>query len=209
MSRHASAETLSAYLDQEIDAAEAERLERHLGDCAECRRRLEGLRRVVGKLGSLERSMPPQTLGLEIQGHLLRGAPALEERPSSGRRLPRLLFQPIILASLGVVIALAVVVLLFLQALEQSPGAGRDREVNGVTEEVTLVVVDGRSFRRGATGWVEVGLDRADLDATIGLERREVVRDADLDAQIGAVLDALDGEVTLRLADGRVARISP
>ena len=43
-------DNLSAYLDEMLEARERSRVERHLGECAECRAELEGLRHTVGLL---------------------------------------------------------------------------------------------------------------------------------------------------------------
>ena len=47
MTHHSSVEQLSIYLDDRLDDSERRRLEGHLADCEECRRRLAGMRHVV------------------------------------------------------------------------------------------------------------------------------------------------------------------
>ncbi len=59
MSRHLPLETLSALLDSELAAAEAEAAQAHVVECAECRGRLEGLRVTVDKLHGLPPASPP------------------------------------------------------------------------------------------------------------------------------------------------------
>ena len=60
MNGHLRADILSAYLDRELVRQEEARVEVHLEDCDQCQRRLDGLRRVVAKLRSVENStMPP------------------------------------------------------------------------------------------------------------------------------------------------------
>jgi anti-sigma factor RsiW len=44
---------MSDYLDDELAPAGRTRMERHLGECAECRRLLAGLRRIVDGLHRL------------------------------------------------------------------------------------------------------------------------------------------------------------
>lgn len=44
---------MSAYVDGELAQAPRTRLEHHLGECAECRRLLAGLRRMIDRLGRL------------------------------------------------------------------------------------------------------------------------------------------------------------
>jgi anti-sigma factor RsiW len=48
---------MSAYLDGELASAGRERMGRHLGECAKCRRLLAGLRRTLDGLHSLS---PPR-----------------------------------------------------------------------------------------------------------------------------------------------------
>lgn len=66
MSSHATAELLSAYLDQELPPEEVEVLESHLDHCHECHGRLAGLSTVVGNLRHMERIAPPPTLDLTV-----------------------------------------------------------------------------------------------------------------------------------------------
>lgn len=47
---------MSAYLDGDLDASRRSRMERHIGECPECRLLLDGLRRM---LGALHRLPPP------------------------------------------------------------------------------------------------------------------------------------------------------
>jgi anti-sigma factor RsiW len=49
---------MSDYLDGEIAPAARDRMERHLGECAACRRLLAGLRRTVDGLGRLPAPSP-------------------------------------------------------------------------------------------------------------------------------------------------------
>jgi anti-sigma factor RsiW len=50
---HWAPRRMSDYLDDELAAAGRARLERHLGECAECRRLLAGLRRTLDGLHRL------------------------------------------------------------------------------------------------------------------------------------------------------------
>ena len=45
---------MSAYLDAELGIRSAARIERHAGECPECRRLLEGLRRMLAVLQGLQ-----------------------------------------------------------------------------------------------------------------------------------------------------------
>ena len=52
---------MSDYLDGDLASARRPRMERHLGECAECRQLLKGLRRIVDGLHAL--SAPDAALG--------------------------------------------------------------------------------------------------------------------------------------------------
>ncbi len=55
---------LSAYIDGELKAPAAERLERHLADCGRCRAELEQLRATIGALRELPEAEPPRSFTL-------------------------------------------------------------------------------------------------------------------------------------------------
>lgn len=59
MSRHATLERLSAYLDDALDPRLRRQLASHLAICRDCCDRLAGLRRAVIAVGGLERFPPP------------------------------------------------------------------------------------------------------------------------------------------------------
>ncbi len=208
MSRHLKAEQLSTYLDDEVGSDEARRIERHLDDCGECRDRLEGLRRVVGGLRSLEAAAPPKNLGLELQRQLARATPPFGDRSPVGRHASRRVLQPLVLASLGVVLALAIITLLFLQALQRR-GDGSGTETGKPAEssvEAVEVIISGRIFRQSAGGWVEASLTRADIAGARDLVRGEAVAN-DPSGVLGRVADELSGAVTLRFGD-EIVRLS-
>lgn len=206
MNRHATPTVLSSYLDEQVSAEEARWIEEHLGACGECRERLEGLRRVVRGLRDLEPVKPPPGLGLELQRHLARATPPFAERGPLDARSSRSVMQPVILASLGVVLALAVIMLLFLQALQGRSGnegvvaPKTSPEISGQAE----VVVGERSFRRTPMGWIETSLTVAEIAAARQVTRREI-RGAEA-ADVDRLLDELTGELTLRV-DGEVLRV--
>ncbi len=79
MSQHATAEDLSAYLDDELEAPRLLRLVEHLGECPGCRERLRRTRRVVGSLRQLERAVPPPLMARTVQRRI-----SLAPRPSRG-----------------------------------------------------------------------------------------------------------------------------
>lgn len=67
MNGHVSTETLSAYLDGELQAAEAAPLGAHLDGCAECAARLDNLRSTAATLRQLERPLPPAAVGERLR----------------------------------------------------------------------------------------------------------------------------------------------
>ena len=67
MSGHVSTETLSAYLDGELEAAEAAPLGAHLDGCAECAARLDSLQSTAATLRQLERPLPPAAVAERLR----------------------------------------------------------------------------------------------------------------------------------------------
>ncbi len=57
-------ELLSAYVDGQVSASEASRVQKHLAACAECRRELEALRATVSLLRSLPQVQPSRSFAL-------------------------------------------------------------------------------------------------------------------------------------------------
>jgi len=60
-------EELSAYLDHELDAATQARIADHLAGCAECTRRLDGLRETVHAVRALPMETPARTFTIPAQ----------------------------------------------------------------------------------------------------------------------------------------------
>ena len=102
MSGHCEVETLSAWLDDALDADEAARVATHLGRCPDCSTELADLRRVVAGLRALERLPPPPALAIEVgrRTSLSRRRPGLTARLADGREA----IQP----SVGLLFALVV-----------------------------------------------------------------------------------------------------
>lgn len=204
MTGHATAERLSSYLDDQLGEREARDVADHLSRCVDCRRQLEGLRRVVGELRSLEQSRPPEGLGLRLQQRLVREAPPLLGRGAlGGHRFPRPLFQPAILASLGVIIALAVVMVLFIQQLEHEVGGGTlfgIKPSEGIVQSGPVEVA-GRTFELMGGIWVESDLTVAEVAAAEVKDRAALLASVALPADVRKVLTQLEREVTLRVAD--------
>jgi hypothetical protein len=89
MTRHVEIEELSAYLDHELAAVEAERLVTHLAGCPACAERLAGLERTVGALRRLERVVAPELVGERLRRQVAGESRAgLAERLAGGFRLP-------------------------------------------------------------------------------------------------------------------------
>ena len=118
MSGHATAESLSLYLDAALPVGERRRLAAHLDACPECRQRLEGLRRVVTGLGRLPTAAPPEDLAARVRREI-----DLRRRRSPWRRLiddglpaPALGSPPMHI--LALILALGAIVYLFALGLE-------------------------------------------------------------------------------------------
>lgn len=183
MSGHATADSLSLYLDAALPAAERERVKVHLAGCPDCRRRLAGLRRVVAGLGRLPAAAPPEDLGARVAREVrLRG------RRSGWRRLlDGELPAPVVSAPpmhlLALILALGAIVYLFALGLERyqqrptrivplaNPRGASARPPEpaapGVAGE-SLYLLGGR-FRRVEGVWVEDGLADLDPDERLSL----------------------------------------
>src|SRR5919197_6434579 len=77
MSPHPELEQLSAYLDDELDAAARSALEAHVTSCAECRTTLDALRSTIADLATL-----PAVAPTEQDSWALRAAIASARAPS-------------------------------------------------------------------------------------------------------------------------------
>jgi hypothetical protein len=60
-------EELSAYLDHELDPAAQARVAEHVAGCAECTRRLDGLRETVHAVRALPMETPPRTFIIPVE----------------------------------------------------------------------------------------------------------------------------------------------
>ncbi len=185
MTSHASAEMLSAYLDQQLVAREARELEEHLETCSQCHVRLEGLRKVIDNLRSIHELSPPSTLQQAVVRRiaLTDEPPGLLDRFEQGLSL--LNRQNPILAMFGVVIALVLFIYLFSYNLKlhenqnstipvifQDPPAA----IADIAAGTRLVVAD-RSLVWSAEGyWLEEGIDvgavshSLEIDSSAGSE---------------------------------------
>jgi anti-sigma factor RsiW len=205
MSTHATTETLSAYLDRQLSAAQTREIEDHLADCPRCRRQFAGMRSVVASLRHLERMAPPPTLGgLVTRRVTLESArKGLLDRFESGLGLFER--QSSILGLFGLIVALAVIMLLFAQALERQRNASipvifhDPTAARGESRELA-----GRVFRRESGVWVEAGLE-AEPDRAVAADSRQwralVAAHPEL-----AELETLEEAVVLRVEDGVLRR---
>jgi hypothetical protein len=210
MSGHATAERLSSYLDDQLDDRESREIAVHLGQCARCRGQLEGLQRVIGDLRALEQSKPPEGLGLRLQQRLAREAPPVIGKGALGHRFPQPFFQPAILASLGVVIALGVVMVLFIQQLERQGGEGTlfGIDPGDLAVESGPVEIGGRTFQLMGGIWVESDLTVAEVAGARLIDRNTLLGLEGLPEGTGEILHRFDRHVTLRVA-GEVLRVRP
>lgn len=210
MSTHVTAEELSAYLDRELPAPETREIENHLADCPACRTRFAGMHKVVASLRHLERMAPPPTLGgmvarrvtLEGERH------GLLDRLESGMGLFGR--QSTLLSLFGLVVAFAIMILLFAQALEER----RNSSIPVIFHDPMMRSTESREvaerlFHHQAEVWVEAGLD-AEPQRVVAADSPEwdtLVADhpelADLQELQEPVILKVDGDVLLR---GALAR---
>ncbi len=108
---------LSAYIDGELDASAAERLERHLAECGRCRQEMEQLRATVAALQKLPAVEAPRSFTLSQERVAPRPPMPVASPLAFGARI----------AAAGVAAALAVVLVVDLG----------DFGGDGVTDEAT------------------------------------------------------------------------
>jgi len=110
---------LSAYIDGELEAAAAGRLEAHLAGCEGCRLELEQLRATAASLRDLPEVQAPRSFALSPER-------AAGRRPRAGATAPLALGMR--LAAAGVAVALAAVLVVDLGGLAGDGGSGTTRE---------------------------------------------------------------------------------
>lgn len=169
MTRHATVEQLSGYVDLALDAPERRSLETHLEACPECRSRLAGLRRVATRLGAMPMAVPPLHLATHVERRidLAAGHRGLAERVEA--HLQRLPLQPLLLPAFAIVIALAAILFLFSQEVARREG-GDARQSSAPAVESRLEparLIGGRLFARGEGVWVERGLDEDPVESVV------------------------------------------
>src|SRR3989337_3917553 len=117
-------EGLSAYIDGELEASAAERLETHLAACEGCRLELEQLRATAAALRDLPEAEVPRSFTLSPKATRLGESPerAAARRPLTGATAPLALGMR--LAAAGVAVALAAVFVVDLGGLAEDNEAG-------------------------------------------------------------------------------------
>lgn len=144
-------EQLSAYLDGELEASELARVELLLRQSPEAQQRLDALREVVSGLRQMDRLAPPEELAMAVSRRVVV-SPASSW--SSRLGLPRSYksLQPSSVVLSAVVIAMAVIGMLFVQRLaqeeERDPGVGPE-----------VYETQGRLFRLDGPVWIEEGTE--------------------------------------------------
>lgn len=176
---HLDSELLSAYLDEEVESKERPEIEDHLQSCLDCRRHLEGLRRVTDSLHRLERASPPPILDAAIQRHIvLERRSGLSGLWQANDRLRGALSSHVA-TMFALVFALAVILYLFSSAVERrsqqepilvpvletapAPVGATDLSKESPAGEALsdTVSVGSRTFDRRANGWWQRGLSHS------------------------------------------------
>ena len=175
MSGHVSAELLSCYLDGGLERGRADHVEEHVADCDRCRRDLEGLRRVVERLNTVERTVPPAALGFEVRRRV-----ASEQ--VSGRLADRLQIrrgqvrpQLGLLAFLGPLLGLTVILFLFLQQVQRQQTWNDAVVIRHPGEAAAMLEPETRTigetvYESRAGAWVQQGIDRAAVSRVIEVD---------------------------------------
>lgn len=209
MNAHATAETLSAYLDEELTPSEANRVEEHVEACGSCRQRLQGMKNVVSTLHHLERMAPPPALDQVVARRVALAGQEEGLLDKVEHQLASVQKQSPIFFLFALTIALAVIVLLFAQALENYQKSTVPVPVEGLVppEASAERVVAGRMFHRVGDLWIEAGADSAAVDVILSSSSpkwSELVAD---DSRLTEITE-LGGPVVLRLA-GHTVRLDP
>lgn len=200
MTRHSSVEELSIYLDDRLAEPELRRLESHLAECEDCRRRLEGMRRVVRGLERLERTAPPPQLTHQVEQQVRFEVGRERFLDKVERRLGVMTAQPSILPIFALVVALAAIVYLFAYGLERH----QQRGVPVILEPPPASrQIEDRVFEYRGGAWRQVGSEGADPTRVLDLTTEEGFAEWSqryptlelLDDQLeGSVVVSLDGD---------------
>jgi len=151
-------EQLSAYLDGELEAEEAEQVREHLASCEACRKELASLEELTGVLRALPRHKAPGEIEREVVTYIERDLLLRAPTRSQGWAVVRKTLGMVTLAAASALIAVGVYVQ-FHQgeraslpehgAREYFAGKGRDADDLGGSERFKKGA-DGRDVRRFA-----------------------------------------------------------
>jgi anti-sigma factor RsiW len=205
VSREATVELLSRYLDGDLSAAEHQRVDAWIEADEKVREIYDGLSRVRGSLARLADAAPPSHLDVTVQRRV-----ALEiERTGLWSQVDRGLrwaLAPATLPVFAVILALAAMLYVLANGLARFE---RPREPlflpapPGTVAAPESLEVAGRVLTLRRDRWVESGLEPAEIEAARRVEvgaaerpewigRRPELAPA---AELGTVLLRLDGEV--------------
>lgn len=176
---HLDRDLLSAYLDRELPAREAARVEEHLLGCPGCRAELDGLARVVGALGRLERAAPPSSLAQHVERRVALEVDRRGLLADVERRLSTFSPQSPLLVAFTVTIALAVILYLF-SVWASTPQRG-DVSLRPATPEDARSLLDrvegrrlgGRELVRRGDEWREVSALGVEPERTVDVGSEE------------------------------------
>lgn len=169
MTRHATVEVLSSYLDSELENEELRSVEDHLEECDDCRARLSGLRSVVDALHRLERQQPPRAFGGDFYRRLADDRKTPRLRRAMERLLERNALHSAVLIGFAVIIALAAIGYMLSQALDMQQNRGETRVIlvpPGIDEtggpvEGSVRAAAGRRFELEDGRWWAEDVDRS------------------------------------------------
>ena len=200
MIAHPTLEVLSAHLDGELSRLESTRVRRHLDEYVPCRRELEGLRRTVGRLRELERAAPSDLLETRVRRQVAVESDARSLADRFELRRFRLPVQSSTLLTFALVVAFAVMLFVFAEAVERQRTAtipvelssGPEREsATSVPVATEWIWVEGRwspesvadvasrldfAVRRGSPEWEELLRHHPELGSLPGADGAVLVR---------------------------------
>lgn len=111
-------EQFSSLLDGELDPEMQDTLEKHLNDCSECLRELDGLKKVSDIYKSLPNLQPPDDLAESIRDE--SSEPTTIDLSDSYRVAGPVSFKPIIVAAI-VLMVMAIISFLISQTMSKPP----------------------------------------------------------------------------------------
>ncbi|HVR29628.1 MAG TPA: zf-HC2 domain-containing protein [Thermoanaerobaculia bacterium] len=207
MSTHLATDSLSAYLDDELQERDLRLVEAHVSECPDCQRRLKGLRRVVDDLQRLPAAIPPPILGRHVEREVSERWRARREEARRGRdRGGFELVQGPIRLGFAMVACLAMIVVLYAHWVAREGATPTQLVVPpaaAVEPSAERVEAGGRVFVPAQGAWWQADLlgasevtvdDAATIPADAALERAPWL--ADLLAR-GPVVLVLDGMVAV------------